>query len=98
MLDPTSYPLFGVLILALFNLLRLSIREGKKSWRGILRQSRGTGPLPRSWEDRSLRNTTSFLVGAQMEAAGAFRPGLWIPGIYVLRILFRPAAIVAPSN
>src|SRR5438477_4210400 len=30
----------GVLVLALFNLLRLSIRERNKDWRGLLRQSR----------------------------------------------------------
>jgi PAS domain S-box-containing protein len=54
----------GVLVLALFNLLRLSIRERNKDWRGLLRQSRVWIILTIGMI--ILCQTTFFVQGAQI--------------------------------
>jgi signal transduction histidine kinase len=80
----------GILILAMFNLLRLSIRERQKNWRDILRQSRGWTALTIGMI--GLCQTKFFLVGAQMEAVVP-KP-IYGPGIYVY-VFYFAAAIVA---
>ncbi len=52
----------GILILAVFNLLRLSIRERQKNWRDILRQSRGWTVLTIGMI--GFCQTKFFLIGA----------------------------------
>ncbi len=80
----------GILILAVFNLLRLSIRERPKNWRDILRQSRGWTVLTIGMI--GFCQTKFFLIGAQMEAS-APKPIYGI-GVYVYA-LYLATAIVA---
>src|SRR5438034_9678480 len=79
----------GILILAVFNLLRLSIRERPKNWRDILRQSRGWTVLTIGMI--GFCQTKFFLIGAQMEAS-APKPIYGI-GVYVYALYFATAIV-----
>src|SRR6266446_3668578 len=79
----------GILILAVFNLLRLSIRERQKNWRDILRQSRGWTVLTIGMI--GFCQTKFFLIGAQMEAS-APKPIYGI-GVYVYALYFATAIV-----
>ena len=79
----------GILILAVFNLLRLSIRERPKNWRDILRQSRGWTVLTIGMI--GFCQTKFFLIGAQMEAS-APKP-IYDIGVYVYALYFATAIV-----
>src|SRR6266446_2058883 len=79
----------GILILAVFNLLRLSIRERQKNWRDILRQSRGWTALTIGMI--GFCQTKFFLIGARMEVS-APKPIYGI-GVYVYALYFATAIV-----
>src|SRR6266446_4425303 len=79
----------GILILAVFNLLRLSIRETQKNWRDILRQSRGWTALTIGMI--GFCQTKFFLIGARMEVS-APKPIYGI-GVYVYALYFATAIV-----
>jgi len=80
----------GILILAVFNLLRLSIRERQKDWRSILRQLRGWTVLTIGMI--GFCQTKFFLIGAQTE--GAAPKPIYGIGVYIYAFYFA-AAIAA---
>lgn len=84
----------GVVTVALFNLLRLSIREKQRDWKEILRQSRVS--LAATLAVVIFCQTKYFLQGARLSQALSSRPPEPIygyPGVYIYAFWFGIAIV-----